>query len=73
MFDVVVLGLDRFFSFREGAVKFVIGVLGGSGGWCGFGGTSKAGNDLFCLIRYLTDLGHGGGKTVKSLVLESLN
>lgn len=48
-------------------------MLGGSGRWCGFGGTSKAGKDLFCLIRYLTDLGHGGGNPVKGSVLERLN
>ena len=52
---------------------FVIGVLGRSGRWCCFGGTIKADNGLFGFIRNLTDLGHGGGNTVKGSVLESLN
>ena len=73
MFDVEAKGMDSFLSFRQGAGKFVDGVLGRSGGWCCFGGTIKADNGLFGFIRYLTDVGHGGGNTVKGAVLEICN
>ena len=73
MFYVDILGKDCFFSFRQGAVMFVIGVLGWSGRWWCFGGTSKVDNGVFGFVRNLTDLGHGGGNTVKGPVFECLN
>ena len=57
MFYVDILGKDCFFSFRPGAVMFVIRVLGWSGRWWCFGGMSKMDNGLFGFVRNLTDLG----------------